>query len=524
MRTSRRLSANCSRIRRSWPLSCFPYRKSPSGRWQSAVAELCLEKERLEGRLAERIGESDTAGKQADWRDVCESLPDGAVLIDFLEYEHRGAADAGTGIEPAAERRLAAFLLRKGGGIVRVEPGPAGPIGQAVEAWRRTCGAPGSGAEAGAELRAKVWMPLAAHLRAGDTVLISPDGCLGRLPFSALPGGRPGSYLLEEHALAVVPVPRILPDLLPVEAATHSRRATGLLLVGDVDYDSLAAPAGGLDPDTLALRRGEELRFTPLPSSRGEILSIRDSFELAFAEGRTTILRRDQASEANFRREVTGHRFAHLATHGFFAPEWAAVTSRPLGGLDSIENGPSGEASPAALYPGLLCGLALAGANSLARGGVDDGLLTAEEVAAMDLAGVDLAVLSACETGLGKAAGGEGLLGLQRAFQMAERANRRWEPWKVNDESTRLLMKLSMPTFGRKGSPRSNRSGKLRSRCCGLGPARDGTGRQATRRTNGHAIALPLGGLCPQRRLPVEPPVDAARVGRSNAAIPQRFE
>lgn len=414
--------------------------ESERARWQSAVAELCLEKERLEGRLAERIGESDTPGKQADWRDVCESLPDGAVLIDFLEYEHRGAADAGTGIEPAAERRLAAFLLRKGGGIVRVEPGLAGPIGRAVEAWRRTCGAPGSGAEAGAELRAKVWMPLAAHLRAGDTVLISPDGCLGRLPFSALPGGRPGSYLLEEYALAVVPVPRILPDLLPVEAATHSRRATGLLLVGDVDYDSLAAPAGGPDPDTLALRRGEELRFTPLPSSRGEILSIRDSFEVAFAEGRTTILRRDQASEANFRREVTGHRFAHLATHGFFASEGAAVTSRPLGGLDSIENGPSGEASPAALYPGLLCGLALAGANSLARGGVDDGLLTAEEVAAMDLAGVDLAVLSACETGLGKAAGGEGLLGLQRAFQMAGARTVVGSLWKVNDESTRLLM------------------------------------------------------------------------------------
>ena len=81
------------------------------------------------------------------------------------------------------------------------------------------------------------------------------------------------------------------------------------------------------------------------------------------------------------------------------------------------------------LHPGLLSGLALAGANRAGKPDTpdaDDGILTAEEIATQDLDGVQLVVLSACETGLGQAAGGEGLLGLQRAFQSA--GARAWWP------------------------------------------------------------------------------------------------
>ena len=67
--------------------------------------------------------------------------------------------------------------------------------------------------------------------------------------------------------------------------------------------------------------------------------------------------------------------------------------------------------------PGLLSGLVLADANRPTP--ADDGLLKASEVAEMDLSGMELAVLSACQTGLGKEAAGEGVLGLQRAFAAA---------------------------------------------------------------------------------------------------------
>ena len=69
--------------------------------------------------------------------------------------------------------------------------------------------------------------------------------------------------------------------------------------------------------------------------------------------------------------------------------------------------------------PLLLSGLAFAGANQResAEPHEDDGILTAEEIASLDLSSVEWAVLSACDTGVGEVRAGEGVFGLRRAFQ-----------------------------------------------------------------------------------------------------------
>jgi CHAT domain-containing protein len=95
------------------------------------------------------------------------------------------------------------------------------------------------------------------------------------------------------------------------------------------------------------------------------------------------------------------------------------------------------------VHPLRLSGLALAGANRRFSAGreEDDGILTAEEVAALDLGGVEWAVLSACDTGVGEVRAGEGVFGLRRAFQTAGARTIVMSLWAIDDRATRAWMR-----------------------------------------------------------------------------------
>jgi CHAT domain-containing protein len=108
-----------------------------------------------------------------------------------------------------------------------------------------------------------------------------------------------------------------------------------------------------------------------------------------------------------------------------------------VGGLAPLDRSET-EANPL-----LLSGLALSGANrrTSVAADQDDGILTAEEVASMNLGGVEWAVLSACDTGVGESRAGEGVFGLRRAFQVAGARTIIMSLWSVDDEATREWMR-----------------------------------------------------------------------------------
>src|SRR5262249_19499255 len=99
-----------------------------------------------------------------------------------------------------------------------------------------------------------------------------------------------------------------------------------------------------------------------------------------------------------------------------------------------------GGAGVGAMSPLSYTGLVLAGADHPERAGPDGGILTGEMLLGLDLRRLDLAVLSACQTGLGAVADGQCVQNLQRAFHVAGCRNVLASLWNVPDESTAALM------------------------------------------------------------------------------------
>jgi CHAT domain-containing protein len=85
---------------------------------------------------------------------------------------------------------------------------------------------------------------------------------------------------------------------------------------------------------------------------------------------------------------------------------------------------------------------------------VEDGILTAEDVAGWNLSNTELIVLSACETGISDIVTGEGVFGLRRAFVLAGTLTLVMSLWKVPDEQTKELM-IDFYKYILSGKPRA---------------------------------------------------------------------
>ena len=190
------------------------------------------------------------------------SLPRGTALVDLLAYNAFQPPPQGKG-EFQVERRLVAFVVRPDRPIVRVDLGPMEPIANAIDAWRPVLRRPvliGGRADSAAgdparAVRRLVWEPLETHLEGITSVLVSPDGPTGLVPLAALPGKAPGTYLIEERSIAVVPVPRILgPSAADTPAPAQGagpapvEPAPSLLLLGNINYSP--DPGAGSDHGT----------------------------------------------------------------------------------------------------------------------------------------------------------------------------------------------------------------------------------------------------------------------------------
>lgn len=411
-------------------------------------------KESLERELARMAVERGYEPvRRFDLDRLVRTLPPSAALVDI----HRHDFPEGDGTAP----RYTAIVTGGDGGLRRVDLGPAAPVDSAVAAWRRRAAAGGAAGEAWSDLLERVWSPVAAALPPDTrTAWVSPDGALVRLPWTLLASDRPET---SDLVVAQVDSPRGLVALLDGagDAAGGDEGPGEILLVGGVDFDPAPTDRGrtrtepaptepGPRPSPAAADSGRGGPFAPLPGTTREVRTLE---ALAREAGLRTVLLTGRAATVEAVRETLPDvDIAHLATHGFFLGE--ALGGPAARGLPGLPGRPS-EGPPGAGFtrnPLVESGIALAGANRGAGAdrdtpgasgllrGTGEGVLTAEELVGIDLSGLDLLVLSACDTGRGTEVTGQGVLGLQAAAIGAGARSVVMSLWKVPDESTALLM------------------------------------------------------------------------------------
>jgi CHAT domain-containing protein/tetratricopeptide (TPR) repeat protein len=289
-----------------------------------------------------------------------------------------------------------------------------------------------------------VFAPLRQALGPARLVYLAPDAALNRLPFEVLVDDG-GKYLVETYRCAYLSSGR---DLLRPALAS----AQGTVVFAGPDFKMNAqerlAQADNLlhNKQVLAMRgsaAGEvrSIGWKALPGAAAEAKDIQQILDGSGYAPVKAYVGRDALEEVL--KAMPAPRVLHLATHGFFldkeppsspsAAEDGAGAGWARGRLKQMDN------------PLLRSGIVLAGANAVgdkdSRTGAEDGWVTAEEIALLNLRGTELVVLSACQTGLGDVKSGEGVFGLRRAFLFAGARTLVTSLFEVPDKDTRELMK-----------------------------------------------------------------------------------
>jgi len=237
-------------------------------------------------------------------------------------------------------------------------------------------------------------------------LIIAPDGILNLLAFEALRDPR-GQYLLKSRVISYVPSGTIL-DML--RRANDQRSAPmPLLAVGDVAYENQGG-AGKKMPLPATVRRRIErgiadlsgIGLHDLPQTREEIREIGK----VVGANAVLLLGKDATETAFKKQPLDQFRILHLAVHGFADTQYPERSALVLG------------ADP--------------------KSG-DDGLLQVREIIRLRL-NADLTTLSACDSGVGKLQGQEGISNLVEAFLVAGSKSVVASLWNVDDASASALM------------------------------------------------------------------------------------
>ena len=406
------------------------------------ITRLKDQADEIERDLAKR---SDTVAERdrlasLTWHDVGRALAPGDAAVEFVRFGYFDG-DKRTG----AVKYVALIVTpgnRSSPAMVMLGEADQLEISALQDYWHHVEGGAAAGPDSGVEFYRELWKPLESKLGGAKRVYVSPDGLLNQISLAAVPG-EDGHLLIEKYDLRIVLSTR---DLLRPKAVPTSRTA---VLVGDPQFDLTEGQQREASAQSKRRISGEgAVQSASMSDASGPGSGLRSQDQPGRALQRLAGTSEEMKSVAELLsnmgwkvrtftgpealeetvKGIRGARVLHIATHGFFEPDQAPARSQ--GGLEDVM---------------LRSGLYFAGANRVLTGGraaadLEDGVLTAYEATGLTLQGTELVVLSACETGLGESANGEGVFGLRRALQEAGAQTVLMSMWKVPDNETRQLM------------------------------------------------------------------------------------
>src|SRR3984885_7224775 len=441
----------------------------PDG-WEQSQKKIDEEANDLEQQLARRVSSisEQRSAAHASWRDVQKKLQAGEAAVEIVRFhfndgKHWTRRFNYVALIVTAQSEAAPTMVALGD-AKDLEGDPLRDyrmrVGLQANGTARGVAAEPVEEKSGAAPKLSFydafWKPLEPALKGVERIYFSPDGVLNQVALGDVAGGD-GQLLMEKYDLRIVSSTK---DILRAPRKASSNDTA--VLVGNPAFDldeaqeraaieslhaadaAAAHAAGGLRGETASLRSRDLASGTlkPLPGTQAEVEEISSLLEKE--RWRVQVYTQQKALKEAV-MEVKGPRVLHLATHGFFE----ADEQKPEQKVEQTGKAQSvAEDGPAVLEdPMLRSGLYFAGANRRLSGqaepvDLDDGVLTAYEASQIDLQGTELVVLSACETGLGEVAAGEGVFGLRRALQVAGADSVLISMWAVPDKETQELMAL----------------------------------------------------------------------------------
>lgn len=269
------------------------------------------------------------------------------------------------------------------------------------------------------KLSSIIWEPILDQIGEANVIYFSPIGDLYNISIENLP-------LIEADSIDNSSSYTYMSDKYRLIRLNSTRNITSkslrnfvisASLFGDMNYDGIGVLSDSF-PQSDKVKRGNDYRsgFRPLPGTKVEIENIEKALSTTGIDISTYT--KDKGTKDSFMK-MSGESpsIIHIATHGYYNNHDVDISI--------LENS----------------GLVFSGFNLFMDENkkITDGCITASEISQMDLYNSDLAVLSACQTGLGKIEP-DGVFGLQRGFKMAGVNTLMMSLWEVDDDATQLLM------------------------------------------------------------------------------------